>query len=61
VARELARYKLELVIIQDVRWDKRGTVRAEDYTPFYGKRNKNHKLGRGFFFDKIFWGCELVR
>jgi hypothetical protein len=28
VARELARYKLDLVGVQEVRWDKGGTVRA---------------------------------
>jgi len=27
-AMELARYKLDLVGVQEVRWDKRGTVRA---------------------------------
>jgi hypothetical protein len=32
VARELARYKLDLVGAQEVRWDKGGTVRAGDYT-----------------------------
>jgi hypothetical protein len=30
-ARELARYKLYLVGVQEVRWDKGGTVRAGDY------------------------------
>jgi hypothetical protein len=34
-ARELARYKLDLVGVQEVRWDKEGTVRAEDYIFFY--------------------------
>jgi hypothetical protein len=29
-ARELVRYKLELVGVQEVRWDKGGTVRAGD-------------------------------
>jgi len=37
VARELARYKLDLVGVQEVRWDKWGTVRAGDYNFFYGK------------------------
>ena len=29
-ARDLARYKLDLVGVQEVRWDKEGTVRAGD-------------------------------
>ena len=38
VARELARYKLGLLGVQEVRWNKRGTVRAGDYIFFsYGK------------------------
>ena len=31
VVRKLARYKLNLVSVQEVRWDKGGTVRAGDY------------------------------
>jgi hypothetical protein len=34
VARELVRYKLDLVGVQEVRWDKGGTVRVGDYTFF---------------------------
>jgi hypothetical protein len=34
VARELARYKLDIVRVQEVKWDKGGTVRAEDYILF---------------------------
>jgi len=33
-ARELVRYKLDVVGLQEVRWDKRGTVRAGDYDFF---------------------------
>jgi hypothetical protein len=33
--RELARYKLNLVRVQEVRWDKGGMVRAGDYIYFF--------------------------
>ena len=48
-AREFARYKLDLVGVQEVRWNRGGTVRAGDYNFFYGKGNENHQLETGFF------------
>jgi hypothetical protein len=48
-ARELARNKLDLVGMHEVRWDKEGTVKVGDYSFFYGRENKNHQLGTGFF------------
>ena len=36
VARELPRYKLDLVDVQEVRWDRGGMVRAGDYIFLYG-------------------------
>jgi hypothetical protein len=41
VARELVKYKFDLVGVQEVRWDKGGTVRAGDYNFFpMGKETK---------------------
>jgi exonuclease III len=36
VARELGKCKLDLVGVQQVRWEKGGTEQAENYTFFYG-------------------------
>jgi hypothetical protein len=49
VARELVRYKLDLVGVQEVRWDKEGTVKVGDFSFFYGKGKENRQLGTGFF------------
>jgi exonuclease III len=42
VGRMLEKYKLDLVGVQEVRWEKGGTERAEDYTFSCGKGNEDH-------------------
>jgi exonuclease III len=52
LAKELGKYKLDLVGVQEVRCGKGGTERAEDYAFFYGEGNGHHQLGTGFFVHK---------
>jgi exonuclease III len=47
VAEEISKNKLDLVGVQEVRWDGGGTGPAGEYTIFYGKENKNHELSTG--------------
>jgi hypothetical protein len=52
VREEISKYKLDLVGVQEVRWDRCGTEPAGQYTFFYGKGDQNHELGSGFFVHK---------
>ena len=48
-ARELARYKLDLVGVK-VRWEKEGTVKAGDYSFSMGKEMKIVSWEQGFLY-----------
>jgi hypothetical protein len=39
VSRELSKYELDLVEVQEVRWEGGGNEPAGEYTFFYGKEN----------------------
>jgi hypothetical protein len=42
VSRELSKYKLDLVGVQEVRWEGGGTEPVGENTFFYGKGNENN-------------------
>jgi len=50
VARELARYTLPLVCVEDVRCEKGGTVRAGDCIFSMGKKTKIVNWEKGFLY-----------
>jgi hypothetical protein len=49
VSKELSKCKLDLVGVQEVRWEGHSTEPVGEYTFFYGKGNENHELSTGFF------------
>jgi hypothetical protein len=60
LAEEISKYMLDLVRVQEVRWDRGGTEPAGKYTFFYGKGNGNHELGTVFFVHKRITAVKRV-
>jgi exonuclease III len=48
IGEEFSKYKLDVVGVQEFRWDGGSSERTGEYTFFYGKGNGNHELGTGF-------------
>jgi exonuclease III len=63
VVQEVSKYKLDLVGLQEVSWDRGGIEPEGQYTFFYGKEKQNHNLGTGFFIHKriIFLNLNVQR
>jgi hypothetical protein len=49
-AKEISKYKLDLVGVQKVRWDRGGTEPGGEYIFFYGKGNENYHLRTVFLY-----------
>jgi hypothetical protein len=47
-SRELSKYKVDLVGVEEVRQEGSSTKPAGEYTIFYGKGHENHELGTAF-------------
>jgi exonuclease III len=45
VTKETSKYKLDLVCVQEVRWERGGIEPSREFTIFYGKRNNKQGLG----------------
>jgi len=60
VARELVMYKLEVVGIQEVKWNKRGIVRAWDYILSMEKGTKSSIGNRTFVQHRILTPVKTV-
>jgi exonuclease III len=48
-SRESAKYKLDLVGVQEVRWEKEGKLKAGDYNFFLWKRKRKSSIGKRIF------------
>jgi hypothetical protein len=54
VARELAKCKLNLMGVPEVRWDTDGTEPVGDHTLICGSGNENHEIWTGYIIHRGF-------
>jgi hypothetical protein len=48
VVQEISKYKLNLLVVYEVRWSGVCTEAAGEYKIFYRKGNKNHELTKDY-------------
>jgi hypothetical protein len=51
VTSKIDRCRMNLVGVQEVRWEGSGTLESGIYTLVYGEGKSNHQLAIGFFFS----------
>jgi len=61
IARELASYKLHLMGVQEVRWDKGGTVKAGDYIFSMEMKRKSSMRYKIFVHRRIVSAVKTVQ
>ena len=49
---EIEKFRMDLVSVQEIKWEGNGSLESGNYTLFYGKGNAKHQLGIGFFVDR---------
>jgi len=49
VACKLVKYQVDLMAVQELRWDSSGSEPADDYMFFYANGNANYQLQTGSF------------
>jgi hypothetical protein len=59
VSKELSKYKLDLVGVQEVRWEGGDTELAGEYTCLCGKGSENYELGTSFLCMRV--SCHQLR
>ena len=52
VAREMLRYRIGVLALQEIRWGGEGRIDKERYTFFYGGESKQGENGTGFMIDR---------
>jgi hypothetical protein len=52
-SKKLSNYNLDLMHLQEARWDVGGTELAGEYIFLYRRGNENHEMNTGYFVHKI--------
>jgi len=52
LVKEIRRYNLGVIALQEIRWNDKGTLDLQDTTIFYGECNDRRQFGTGFAVHK---------